>query len=179
MLSVIFRFDQNLNNIKEDLRARDSDTSSSDRTADKVIEHLTLLKQDIDATSSLKEQLGELKIKNVILEEKCIAKDAEISSLQEANKKLCEDRDAVAEASRKKDACKTAENEDLRTDLARTRSDLAQARQETTNHRHQLDSEQGKLLQAKDSLRIAEDGLARLEKENLHLRETVSPLRFA
>jgi hypothetical protein len=173
------RFDQNLNNIKEDLRARDSDKSSSDRTADKVIEHLALLKQDIDATSSLKEQLGELKIKSTTLEEKCFAKDAEISSLQGMNKRLCEERDIVVEENRKRDACKTAENEDLRVDLARTRSDLAQAHKDTASNGRQLVLEQEKLLQAKDSLRIAEDGLTRLEKENAHLRETVSSSCFA
>jgi len=175
----LYRFDQNLNNIKEDLRARDCDKSSSDRTADKVIEHLALLKQDIDATSSLKEQLGEWKIKSTTLEEKCSAKDVEISSLQETNKKLCEERDHVVEESRKRDACKAAENEDLRVDLARTQSDLSQAHQDTASNRRQLVSEQEKLLQAKDGLRIAEDGLTRLEKENVHLREAVSSSCFA
>jgi hypothetical protein len=138
-----------------------------------------LLKQDIDATSSLKEQLGEWKIKSTTLEEKCSAKDAEISSLQETNKKLCEERDHVVEESRKRDACKAAENEDLRVDLARTQSDLSQAHQDTASNRRQLVSEQEKLLQAKDGLRIAEDGLTRLEKENVHLREAVSSSCFA
>jgi hypothetical protein len=163
-----------LNNIKDDLRARDNDKISSDRTADRVIQHLALLKQDIDTTSSLKEQLGELKIKGITLEEKCIAKDAEIVSLRDTNRKLCDERDADAEQSRKRDARKAAENEDLRADLARTRSDIAQAHQDTENHRRQLVSEQERLLQAKDNLRIAEESLERLGKETANLRETVS-----
>jgi hypothetical protein len=169
----LYRFDKNLNNIKEDLRARDSDKSSSDHTANKVIQHLALLKQDIDASSSLKEQIGELKLKNTTLQERCKANDVEISSMHQANKKLCEERDTIVDDGRERDARKAAENEELRAHLATNRSDLAQANQDSESQRQQLVSEREKLLQAKDSLRVAEEGLKRLEKENANLSDTV------
>jgi chromosome segregation ATPase len=176
-LTTAGRFDQNLNNIKEDLRARDSDKTSSDHTANKIIEHLELLKQDIDASSLLKEEIGELNIKITTLREKIKAKDAEISSMHEANKRLCEERDVLVDESRRGDARNTAENEDLRADLARARSDLAQANQDCESQLRQLASEREKLLQAKDSLRVAEEGLERLEKENVNVSDMVrSPI---
>jgi predicted nucleic acid-binding Zn-ribbon protein len=162
-----------LNNIKEELRARDSDKTSSDRTADKVIEHLALLKRDIYETSSLREQLGAWKIKHKALEERCMAKDSEISSMRDGHKKLCEQRDSIVEDRRKRDALKDAANEDLLSDLARTRSDLVRAHRDSENKHRELASEQEKLLQAADSLRVAKDGLARLEKENAALSEVV------
>jgi uncharacterized protein (DUF3084 family) len=133
-----------------------------------------LLKKDIDASSSLKEQLGSLKIENTTLEGKCTAKDVEISSMHEKNKKLSEERDSVAEESRQRDACKTVENETLRADLTRVGSDLAQAHKDSENQRQQLVAEQEMLLQAAERLGVAEEGLATLEREKANLSEVVS-----